>query len=859
MSGRRVGPYEILSTLGAGGMGEVFRARDTRLGRDVAVKLVANDRARDPDRLRRFEQEARAVAALSHPNILALHDVGSENGLSYVVFELLEGETLGRRLRRGAVPVRQAVDYGIQLCRGLAAAHDQGIVHRDLKPDNLFLTAAGPVKILDFGLAKLTDPPKDAGATAQKDRTTTDPGLAIGTIGYMSPEQVRGRPVDARSDIFSVGAILYEMLEGRGAFAAETPVDSLSAILSRDPPEIRSGSEAVPPALDRVVRRCLHKDPRERFQSVRDLAFGLEMAVGALPRASLSVDDRSRRWGWARPVAASIALLAAILAAFLWVKSGTTPLPGYRQLTFERGMVLDARFTSDGGTVVYSALWNGNPAETFSMRLDRPEAQPVSLPASRIWGVSRQSELAIVLGRPGEREYRWAGALARVPLSGGVPREVADNVWAADWSPDGRELAAVRLVEGAFQLEYPLGRVLVRPLAPLRDEGFAFRVSPRGDRIAIVSDDGITVIDSAGKATTLRGLQTDENVEGLAWDPSGDAIWTAGTKTSYGSTGIWRIGLDGRAREMGRLPGPAYLHDVAADGRVLIHQGFERNGLRARGPGEAAEHDVAVNNWNAETSITDDGRQLLLYDVAEPPLGWAFLRPTAGGPPVRIGEGSPLGISPDGKWVLIDRGTVKAPQVVLTPTGSGATRALSTEGLQKVHRGGWFMDATHVLLDGEEADRPGRTFRLDLAGGRPVPVTPERTTAVVGTVANGAVIGVARDGSLVRCPLDGSQPSPLGLRIPDRTIAIRASADRRFLFLGEWDVPGHLDRFELATGRRIPWKTLQPDDPAGFVAVYGITVTPDGSAYAYRYLRFLQDLYVFGGPPQRGATRDPLG
>src|SRR5262249_47531375 len=210
-SGRRIGPYELLSPLGAGGMGEVFRARDTRLGRDVAIKLISADHSGDPDRLRRFEQEARAVAALNHPNILALPDLRPENGLSYVVFELLEGETLGRRLRRGAIPVRKAVDYGIQICRGLTAAHDQGIVHRDLKPENLFLTAEGSVKILDFGLAKLTHPPRDADATAEKDRTATDPGLAVGTVGYMSPEQVRGRPVDARSDIFSIGAILYEM------------------------------------------------------------------------------------------------------------------------------------------------------------------------------------------------------------------------------------------------------------------------------------------------------------------------------------------------------------------------------------------------------------------------------------------------------------------------------------------------------------------------------------------------------------------------------------------------------------------------------------------------------------------------
>src|SRR5262245_57299248 len=529
MSGRRLGPYELLSPLGAGGMGEVYRARDTRLGRDVAVKVISPDRSRDPERLRRFEQEARAVAALNHPNILSLHHAGSENGLAYVVFELLEGETLGRRLRRGPLPARQAVDYAIQICRGLAAAHDQGIVHRDLKPENLFLTAGGPVKILDFGLAKLMDPDKRADANGSEARTATDPGLTVGTIGYMSPEQVRGRAVDARSDIFALGAILYEMLDGRGAFAAETPADTLSAILTRDPPEMTAASGPVPPALDRVVRRCLQREPKERFQSARDLAFGLEMVSNPSGATILPIDEPPRPRSWLRLIAALVAVVAMTTGAVYWsARRAKASLPGYKQLTFQRGMVLDARFTADGGTVVYSALWNGNPAATFFMRLDRPEALLVDLPPARLVGVSRRGELAVVLGRPGERRYLWLGTLARVPLAGGTPREVADQVYAADWSPDGSELAVLRFVDGEMQLEFPLGRTVARPIEQ-RGCGFAFRVSPRGDKVAVAScGDGITIVDRAGKTTTLRGVDTDELVGGLAWDPSGDALWTGG-------------------------------------------------------------------------------------------------------------------------------------------------------------------------------------------------------------------------------------------------------------------------------------------------------------------------------------------
>ena len=247
-SGDRLGPYRVDAALGAGGMGEVYRAVDTRLGRAVAVKVLSAHRANDPDRLKRFEQEARVVASLSHANVLALHDVGSEGGVDYAVFELLEGQTLRQRMESGPLPVSKAVEYGVQICQGLDAIHARGIVHRDLKPDNVFLTRSGQIKILDFGLAKLG--PRgmgilDGGCEA---RTATEPGLLVGTCGYMAPEQARGRPADPRSDIFSVGAVLYEMLSGRRAFAGQTPADTLAALLTQDPPEISVISRAVPRA-----------------------------------------------------------------------------------------------------------------------------------------------------------------------------------------------------------------------------------------------------------------------------------------------------------------------------------------------------------------------------------------------------------------------------------------------------------------------------------------------------------------------------------------------------------------------------------------------------------------------------------
>src|SRR5579863_1534172 len=281
-SGSNLGPYEILSPLGAGGMGEVYRARDPRLERGVAIKVLPASYSRDADRLRRFELEARAVAALSHPNIVSVFDLGTHDSAPYVVPERLGGETLRERLQAGAFTPRKALDYATQVAHCLAAAHEKGIAHRDLKPENIFVTKDGRVKILDFGLAKLTRP-EDSSVGQTSLPTTpaaTDPGVVLGTVGYMSPEQVRGAPADHRSDIFAFGAILYEMLSGRQAFKRASSPETMTAILNEDPPELCAANPNVSPGLERVVNHCLEKSPEQRFQSARDLAFDLEALSG---------------------------------------------------------------------------------------------------------------------------------------------------------------------------------------------------------------------------------------------------------------------------------------------------------------------------------------------------------------------------------------------------------------------------------------------------------------------------------------------------------------------------------------------------------------------------------------------------
>ncbi len=471
-SGTKLGPYEIQSLLGAGGMGEVYRARDARLARIVAIKVLPTSFSADQDRMQRFAQEARAAAALNHPNILSIFDIGDEHGSPYVVSELLEGETLRDRLRSGALSSRKAIDYGVQVARGLAAAHEKGIVHRDLKPENLFITSDGRVKILDFGLAKLTLPEtSSAGADAPTLHAATEPGLIMGTAGYMSPEQVRGQAADPRSDIFAFGAILYEMISGKRAFHGETTADTMSAILKEETPELSETARNVPAGLERIVRHCLEKSSSQRFHSAGDLAFDLEAlteisatssksgAQAAMAQAKGTESRRKVAWG-----VAAVALAAAMIGLGWFGRgNGAVPPAEYQQITFRTGSIGDARFTPDG-SIVYSASWEGGQPQIYLARTDDNGSRELGLKDAELLSISKNGELAIRLNTVFHGGYARAGTLARVPQNGGTPREVLDNVQDADWASDGANMAIVRFVpeNSHWRLEYPVGKVLAR-------------------------------------------------------------------------------------------------------------------------------------------------------------------------------------------------------------------------------------------------------------------------------------------------------------------------------------------------------------------------------------------------------------
>jgi serine/threonine protein kinase len=440
--GTRLGPYEILSPLGAGGMGEVYRARDKKLDRNVAIKVLPESVAADPETLARFEREAKAVAALSHPNILSIFDFGTQDGVSYAVMELLEGETLRGKLDEGPVSQKQAVNYALQVAKGLSAAHEKGIVHRDLKPENLFVTEDGHLKILDFGLAKRTEQDRTDETSAPTESKLTEPGVVMGTVGYMSPEQVRGLPVDYRSDIFSFGAILYELLSGKKAFKRDTAADTMSAILKEEPPEITASGFGPLAALKRIVQHCLEKKPGERFQSARDLAFALESALGESGPGE-PAHGASVRWERPSLIISALGFIILLLSlGLLWTlrRSPEQTSAVAIRLVTHSGHDASPAVSPDGSTLAFTSDRDGQ---------------------SRIWlkQLKGGGEVAITIGSDDFPRFSPDGtsvlyihseggstSLHRISLLGNDPHKVVEDAEQGDWSPDGKQIAFVRLL-----------------------------------------------------------------------------------------------------------------------------------------------------------------------------------------------------------------------------------------------------------------------------------------------------------------------------------------------------------------------------------------------------------------------------
>jgi Tol biopolymer transport system component len=851
-AGTRFGPYEILSPLGAGGMGEVYRARDTRLGREVAVKIIPEALA-GPQALERFEREARAVAQLSHPNILAIHDVGREGITAFAVMELLEGETLRQRLTHGALPVRKAVDLAAQIAEGLAAAHEKGIVHRDLKPENVFVTSNGRAKLLDFGLAREMAASREESGI-QTETHGTDPGTVLGTARYMSPEQVRGQAVDHHSDIFSFGVVLYEMLTGKQAFRRETTAESMAAILKEEPPEIVESGAGPSPALQRIVHHCLEKKPGERFQSARDIAFALQSFSGSAAASQPSAAAPARRRHW-KPAVAALVVAAGIAGGFLAGRRGVHSGPsGITRLTFRRGQVDAARFAPDGQTIVYSASWGGSPFEVFSTRADSTESRALGFPSSVLAGVSSSGEMALLrnavpfnVGQPTSQ----TGMLARAPLAGGAPRDLAEGVQFADWSPDGRELAVVRFQDGKTRLEFPAGHVLYETGGLIANPRF----SPRGDRIAFLdlsapgdTRGGVSVVDLEGRRTVLvEGLKM---TNGLAWAPGGDEVWFAGGRSDLAKELI-AVSLSGKERVVYRSLTAIHLFDVGKAGRVLLGQEVRRRELWGRQAGAAEDRDLTWLDNSALNSGAFDGKSVVINEFGEGggEDNGVYLRSMDGSAPIRIGGGFVFDLSADGRFVLtIARRGSPGQKLVLLPTGAGQPKELPTEPLTYV--GGMFGPDGKKLILG--AMKPGEAQRIYVqgvdGGGPKVAFTtgfvPVSTPSIIS--ADGRFVVSDFAGHLFLQSLAGGDARPIHGLTPDDGVFGFTNDGR--LFVGRASGARiTLSRLNPDTGRREAWKEIAPADATGVWPIDGICLTPDGSAYVYNFARRLSDLYVVDG------------
>src|SRR5579871_129778 len=833
--GTRVGPYEISVPIGAGGMGEVYRAHDTRLGRDVALKILPTEVAADPARRSRFEQEARAVAALNHPNIVAVYDVGD----GYLVTELVDGEPL----QGGRCGLRKTLDIAIQLASGIAAAHGAGVTHLDLKPGNVLLSRDGRVKILDFGLAKLQT--CAGGHEETTSQTQTVPGTVMGTVGYMSPEQVRGLPCDPRTDIFSFGAILHELFTGKRAFDGETSAETMTAILKHDAPDLPAN---VPTGVRQIVARCLEKDPANRFQSARDVAFSLE-AVGIAPESPAGRNEPRARW----PIGAVAALVLLGVAFVLGRKTAppSVPAPVYTQLTYRRGTISSARFSPDGQSIVYSAAWDGNPYELFVTRREFPESRPLGVGDARVLAVSSSGELAVVLGphvnlREGSYE---AGTLARVPLAGGSPREILEDVTWADWSPDGKELAIVHRFAGRSRVEFPIGKVLYEAPGDMS----WLRLSPKGDRLAFFEhpqpgdDRGyVAVIDLAGTKTRLVSDEASSQ-EGLAWSPSGDEIFYSASYDPGGQV-LHAVSLAGRRRVVMKMPTDSMdLQDLDRTGNVLAAKHNARWTAMGLTKGDHEERDLTWLGYTCEVSLSADGK-LLLFGEENSVVGSNYavcVRKMDGTAPIRLGEGHGEKISPDGKWAIARYPAPKA--TVLLPVGAGEARPLNFS-VGRPDSVAWFADSTRVLFGGSEPGHGSRCYVLNIEpGGQPQPVTPEGTSDCHVTSDGQSVIAAA-GGQYWMYPIGGGERRVFkGMKAGDRLIAW--AADGRSWYVAHTEAAGlSIDLLDAATGQRKSFRQIQVPDRAGLtMADSTMTITPDGATYAYTYRRVLSDLFLAKG------------
>jgi predicted Ser/Thr protein kinase len=838
-------------------MGEVYRARDERLGRDVAIKVLPAEVASDPERLKRFEKEARSASALNHANIVTVYDIGTTDGTSWIAMERVEGETLRKVLAAGPLPLKKLLAVATQIAEGLSKAHDTGIVHRDLKPENVMVTKEGTVKILDFGLAKLVEPAGESGELTRSPTVSagTSAGVVVGTVGYMSPEQALGEPLDFRSDQFAFGSILYEMATGKRAFLRKSAPETMTAIIREEPEPLASAAPETPVPLRWVVERCLAKDREERYAATKDLARDLARLREGLTEGSLSgtviAAPASAVPGRRRRIAALAAVAALVVGAAIGVVATRGRRQGpttYRPVSFHRGSIGGARFAPDGKTILYSAAWDGKPPQLFSTRVDSTESTTLPFPSANLLSISAAGKLAIFVLHGRDR-----AAIAEVPLAGGAPRElvasdqVSDLQFAqslADYSPGDNRLAVVR----DDQLEFPVGKVLVPSSDTTGIVGLRF--SPDGRSIAFIEAQGrdnfaLGVVDLSGKKTILS--KDWEIVTSVAWHPGTGELWFSGRKrgVGIGVVELRAITVSGRERLVTQSPQLLIVEDIAQDGRVLARSDDWPETMMCLAPGASRESDLTWLDFSQSEALSEDGQDVLFLEggAGAGAAGGVYLRKTDGATPaVRLGDGwSKVDLSPDKKWVV----QVFPDRLVLLPVGPGEPKTIQDKDFRYIN-GAWFPDSQRLLLVASASGHGTRLYERDVAGGPPRPITPEGVRAPHLLPDGKRVVASGAKGERFLYPIDGGEPRPLpGLRENEGIRGFDAKGENAYVVSGERSL--RIDRLELATGKRTFFREIAPADPTGVGSISSVQITPDGKSYCYSFMRGLSRLYVVDG------------